>query len=158
MQKAEAEINSIPWTWIILILVAGVTSAVWYLSWRKHHRAESQDPAPQPTPDSVLMQRICELMEKEKPFLNPELKISDVASALGTNRTYLSDCINSQRGCSFTQFINGYRIDHAKRILRQDPNKKIADVYMEAGFANEQSFFRTFKAITGMTPSEWKAQ
>ena len=92
------------------------------------------------------------------PARDSELKVTDIAAALGSNRRFISDCINSQRGCSFTQFINGYRIDHAKRILRQDPNKKIADVYMEAGFANEQSFFRTFKAITGMTPSEWKAQ
>ena len=157
MQKAEAEINSIPWTWIILILVAGLALAVWFLSWRKHHRAESQDPVPQPTPDSVLMQRICELMEKEKPFLNPELKISDVASALGTNRTYLSDCINSQRDSSFTQFVNAYRVEYAKELLRNRRDIKISEVYTLSGFSSENTFFRIFKAHTGKTPSEYRA-
>lgn len=155
--KAEAKADGFPWTWIILILVAGLALAVWFLSWRKHHRAESQVPVPQPTPDSVLMQRICELMEKEKLFQNPELKISDVASALGTNRTYLSDCINSQRDCSFTQFVNAYRVEYAKELLRNRPEIKISEVYTLSGFSCENTFFRIFKAHTGKTPSEYRA-
>ena len=103
------------------------------------------------------MQRICELMEKEKPFLNPELKISDVASALGTNRTYLSDCINSQRDCSFTQFVNAYRVEYAKELLRNRPDIKISEVYTLSGFSSENTFFRIFKAHTGKTPSEYRA-
>jgi AraC-like DNA-binding protein len=81
--------------------------------------------------------------------------VNDLAAALGTNRRTVSDCINSQKGCNFTQFVNIYRVEHAKRVMRQNPDKKIADIYIESGFANEGSFFRTFKAVTGMTPKEW---
>ena len=158
--------------WLVLLLVLAVFAvAAILLLYRKKRRPtplETDQPdASEPEPESIaidpeasraLMDRICQLLEEQKLYQNSDLKVTDIATALSSNRRFVSDCINSQRGCSFTQFINGYRIEHAKRILRQDPNKKIADVYIEAGFSNEQSFFRTFKAITGMTPSEWKAQ
>jgi AraC-like DNA-binding protein len=101
------------------------------------------------------MPRIRELMDRDRLFLQSELKVADVAALLGTNVRYVSDCINQQEGCSFSQFVNGYRIDYAKKQLRDHPDKKIASVAYESGFANETSFFRAFKALTGMTPREW---
>ena len=35
---------------------------------------------------------------------------------------------------------------------------KVSAVGMKSGFANERSFFRSFKAATGVTPKEWKEQ
>ena len=102
-----------------------------------------------------LMERIYEVMETQKLYQNSDLKVTDLAVAVGTNRRFVSDCINSQKGCNFTQFVNIYRVEHAKRAMLQNPNKKVSDIYLESGFANEGSFFRTFKAITGMTPKEW---
>lgn len=101
------------------------------------------------------MERINKVMKEQKLYQNSELKLQDVAAILGTNRRFISDCINSQAGCSFAQYVNTYRIEHAKRFLRQNTGQKIADVYYESGFANETTFFRTFKSVTGMTPKEW---
>ena len=101
------------------------------------------------------MERIYEVMETQKLYQDSNLKVNDLAAALGTNRRTVSDCINSQKGCNFTQFVNIYRVEHAKRAMLQNPDKKVSDIYLESGFANEGSFFRTFKAITGMTPKEW---
>ena len=103
------------------------------------------------------MCRISELMENEKLFLNPDLKLSDVASTLGTNRNYISDCINKQRGCSFKQYVNNYRVEYAKNLLRSQSDMKISEVCMASGFASENTFFRIFKTHTGKTPSEYKA-
>lgn len=102
-----------------------------------------------------LMQRINELMETQKPYLNSELKVSDIADIFGIHRNEISACINSQKGCTFSQYINGYRIEHAKRQLRESPMKKVHAIWMESGFASEQTFFRIFKSNTGMTPKEW---
>ena len=102
------------------------------------------------------MQHINDVMESQKLYKNSELKLSDLANAVGSNRRAVSDCINSQAGCSFNQYINAFRTEHAKRIIRQYPDRKLSDIYIESGFANETSFFRTFKALTGMTPKEWK--
>lgn len=66
-------------------------------------------------------------------------------------------CINST-GRSYSQFVNDYRIEYAKRLLLEEPDKKVSSVYYEVGFGHEQTFFRAFKARIGMTPSEWKKQ
>ena len=106
--------------------------------------------------DDELLQRVCQLMEGERLYLNSGLKLSDVATAAGCTRNVLSACINSLRHCSFSQFVNTYRVEHAKQLLSQ-PDTRPSEVWMETGFANETTFFRAFKAIVGMTPSEWKS-
>lgn len=143
------------WLWGLLALLA-ITLAVLFFVMRKRRQ---QTPSPSSVnPHEILMQRICLLMEQQKPFLQSNIKISDVASLLGTNSRYVSDCIKTVRGCSFTHFVNKYRIDYAQQLMRQQPGIKITEVYIKSGFANETSFFRTFKMIVGMTPKEWMAQ
>ena len=105
--------------------------------------------------EEELLQRVCQLMEEERLYLNSGLKLSDVATKAGCNRNTLSACINNLRHCSFSQFVNTYRVEHAKQLLSQ-PDTRASEVWMESGFANETTFFRTFKAIVGTTPSEWK--
>lgn len=108
--------------------------------------------------DEALLQRVCQLIEEQQLYLNSGLKLSDVATAAGCNRNALSACINNLRHCSFSQFINTYRVEHAKQLLCSNPDVRASEVWMESGFANETTFFRAFKAIVGMTPSEWKSQ
>ena len=107
--------------------------------------------------DEELMERICRYMEAEQPYLNSELKVQDVADALNSNRTYVSNCIRNTRGCSFSQFVNTYRVEYAKLLLRRDPDKKLSEVWGTSGFSTESSFFRAFKAFTGTTPKDWIA-
>lgn len=109
----------------------------------------------EPTNDSELLQRIRTLMEQERLYLRPDLKVADVAALLNTNTRYVSDIINSQEGNSFSQFVNAYRVAYAQQLLRKNPGQKISNVAMDSGFSNETSFFRAFKALTGMTPREW---
>jgi YesN/AraC family two-component response regulator len=104
------------------------------------------------------MRSICQLMEHDQLYLDSDLKLTDLATRLNTNRNAVSACINTQCGCSFSQFVSNYRVEHAKALLRQHPDMKMAEVWMQSGFNNESSFFRAFKAITGRTPSEWKAE
>ena len=105
-----------------------------------------------------LMSQIRQVMEQEKLYLDSELKLGDVATRLNTNRNAVSACINSQLGCSFSQFIGNCRVEHSKELMRQDPEMKMMEVWMQSGFATESSFFRAFKAATGKTPAEWKAE
>ena len=107
--------------------------------------------------DDELMNRITQLMDKKKPYLSSELKVSDLANMLGTSSRNISDCIKHSTDKTFANFINAYRIDYAKQLMRLQPNMKITEVFLSSGFANETTFFRIFKAVTGMTPNEWKA-
>jgi YesN/AraC family two-component response regulator len=97
-------------------------------------------------------------MDNEKSYLRSDLKLSDVSALLSTNSRYVSEAIRNQCGSSFTQFVNGYRVEHAKRLMRENPDRKITEISVLSGFSGESSFFRTFKTFTGLTPKEWIAQ
>lgn len=152
------------WLWPIVFLAVALlcTLTIWKKKSRNKQEATVENAsADQPTayiPDTLLMERICQLMETQKPYLDHQLKLTDVAAAVGSNRTAVSNCINRQRGCTFSQFINDYRITHAKQLMSSQPNLKISEVWMTSGFNTESSFFRAFKAVTGMTPAEWRQQ
>ena len=148
------------WMWILLGIIV-LAAILWTIRWRKQKPTSAisepvamSESAEEDIPQ--LMQRINDIMESQKLYKNSELKLSDLANAVGSNRRAVSDCINSQAGNSFNQYVNTFRTEYAKRIIRQYPDRKLSDIYVESGFANETSFFRTFKALTGMTPKEWK--
>ena len=140
--------SQMSWWWIVCGLLLVGASVVFLLSRNAIH--------PQPKKaDDELMVRIVQLMETQQLYLNPNLQVNDVANALSVHRNAVSASINAQQGCSFNQFINNYRMEKAKMLLRQVPNMKISTVGLESGFANERTFFRVFKEATGMTPKEW---
>ena len=156
--------------WIALALVAVFVIVMLLLRKRRVVTTKSEDhdseqnhsicPTDSAASDSdeQLMQRICDLMEQQQPYLQSDLKLNDVAAMLNTNRNIVSNCINSQRACSFSQFVGTYRVEYAKQLMRRQKDVKIAEVWMQSGFTNETSFFRTFKSVTGLTPNEWKAK
>ncbi len=95
-------------------------------------------------------------MRKERPYLNPDFKLVDLREVLPLNRTYLSKLINKEFGCTFTEYITGYRIEEAKRIMRCYPDMKIQEVAQRSGFASSTVFGRVFARKTGQTPSKWR--
>ncbi len=162
-REPEVATNGIAswWNWIWLgIAILVLTTTLLAFRWRKKPTSEASQSKDQtsadPKADALLMQRINDMMEREKPYLDSDMKLSDLATALGTNRNTISSCINSQYGSSFSQFVNSYRINHAQKLMRTKPDMKISEVWATSGFTTESSFFRSFKAVTGMTPSEWK--
>ena len=117
--------------------------------------AETDEPATLSDADRQLMERIRQLMEHERLYTNSNLKVSDVAARLNTNSRYVSECIRRSEGTTFSGYVNRYRIGYAQRLMLNGPKKKVSTFYLEAGFANESTFFRTFKAVVGTTPKEW---
>ena len=101
--------------------------------------------------------RLLELMERHKPFLDGELRLSDLAGSLGLPAHHLSQVINVSQERSFFDFINRYRIDHAKGLL-SDPARagNILQIAQASGFNSKAYFNRVFKKETGMTPSAFK--
>ena len=149
------------WLWGIVAVVL-VMSLVTYVVWRRRTKTlpmpEKQAMPSQTKGDIRLMERICGLMEGQQFYLQQGLKVSDIASALGTNSRYISECVRAERGISFTQFVNEYRVAYAKRLLIEQPDKKMSAVAIDSGFSNDKALTRSFKDLTGLTPTEWKTQ
>ena len=108
--------------------------------------------------DSVSLEykeKLATLMELKKPFLNPELKLDDLAQMLGVSRHHASQVINQHFHKGFFDFVNEYRIAEAKKILVKDRSAgelNIIEVLFAVGFNNKTSFYKAFKKFVGTSP------
>jgi AraC-like DNA-binding protein len=96
-------------------------------------------------------------MEHEKPYLNRELSISDVADQLRVSRHFVTEVINNHMGKNFYNLINEYRVEEVKRRLH-DPKYKnltILAIAYDSGFNSKSAFNTIFKEMTGKTPSQY---
>lgn len=151
---SQGAVHLILWIVLALALVTAISLLLFFrLKHKKAHSIESE--APETT--ALLMQQITQLMEEKRPYLNSDLKILDIASQLGVRQSELSACITTFKGCSFSQFVNSYRVAYAQQLMREQSDIKMSQVGQESGFANDTTFYRVFKTITGLTPSEWLA-
>lgn len=152
------------WLWYIIGIVMVLAVLLFLLLKRKkngHNITPITQDDTQPIEDDVaanLIQRLCLLMEQEQPYQRADLKVGDIADKLDATPRVISDSIRACRGLTFAQFVNTYRVEHAKQLLASKPDLKLVLVAQESGFATEQSFFRTFKTLTGLTPRDWQLQ
>ena len=96
-------------------------------------------------------------MEKERPYLNVDLKQSEVAAAIGCSAYLLSAVFTHYLKVGYYDFVNGYRVEEFKQAIRNGEYKKYTLVTLaeRCGFKSKTSFFRTFKKFTGFTPNEY---
>ncbi|WP_190808976.1 AraC family transcriptional regulator [Flagellimonas sp. S3867] len=106
------------------------------------------------TPDfsAELKDEMEKYMEKDKPYLNSEFRLDDLAAKLNISRHHCSQVINEHFDSTFFNFINSHRIEEAKKMLRGDDNLNVTDVMYACGFNNRVSFYNAFKKFTGTTP------
>ena len=112
-----------------------------------------QEPMPEDGVYSELLEKIRKLMSDEKLYLYPNLKVSDLARRLNSNRNYVYNAINVEMGISFSDYINGQRIDYASQLLEEHPELSINDVMFKSGFTSTSAFYRNFKKFKGITPT-----
>lgn len=99
-----------------------------------------------------------ELMEEQRLYLNKNLTLADIAQALGTNRTYVSNYLSQVRKQTFYDYINQLRIERVSiPLMRTHPEYKLEYVAGESGFASISTFRRAFVRLTGQTPSQFEA-
>lgn len=99
-------------------------------------------------------------MQQEKPYLNSELDLSTLAKILDVHPKTLSIAINQILHCSFSEYINSYRINEAKALLENNTDEQltIMEVMYDVGFNSRSVFNTLFKKKTGLTPSQYKKQ
>jgi AraC-like DNA-binding protein len=89
-------------------------------------------------------------------FVRQGITIDMLAAELYTNRSYLSAYINKFRGQTFREWINGLRIEEAKRMLLRHPSLNMQEIALRTGFANRSNFGRQFLRQTGLSPKKWR--
>lgn len=122
-----------------------------------------QQPAKQATTQLAdLSERLSNLlayMDSEKPYLDPDLSLTDLARRLRTNPVVLSQIINAGTGRNFNDFVNEYRVEAFKRQVRDPANAHLSflGVALDCGFNSKATFNRAFRKFTGQSPGEFLA-
>lgn len=103
------------------------------------------------------IESILNFINSEKPYLNPEFKLQDMAEATGISSKRVSELLNSKLKKSFAEIVNDYRLKEALRLLQEGFHKKHTMPYLaeKAGFNSKTTFNRIFKKFTGKTPTDY---
>lgn len=104
--------------------------------------------------------RLLQIMETDKPYLNSDLTLRELAGTLSMSTHNLSEILNTRLNQNFYDFINHYRVEEVKRRLAGGDSDKynLIAIAFDSGFNSKSAFNTIFKKQTGMTPSEYRGQ
>lgn len=107
---------------------------------------------------SELIERIVQVMEEEKPYLIHTLTLDELAERIPINARALSMIINRHFNRNFFEFVNYYRIEEAKKMLRDQSctDKSVLNIMLDVGFNSKAAFNTFFKKFVGLTPSQYR--
>ena len=146
--------------WMFLLIFAYTTERVLYRPdpWKmvRSTAVEEQEESKEDNPANAAYRATLDAwIESEKPHLNPDFQLNDLRQVLPLNRSYLSRFINSEYGCSFYQWVNGLRVEEAKRMKAEHPEWTVQEISHRCGFSSRRVFSQIFARETGLAPSEW---
>lgn len=100
---------------------------------------------------------LSDIMEVERPFLNPQLSVFDLASLTQEPPHVVSKTINSSFGQNFFDFVNSYRVEEFIQKAKSDKNKNLTllAIAFDSGFNSKTAFNKAFKKSKGVTPREY---
>lgn len=128
---------------------------------RKYLKREAV-PAGKVSADSAeeeLFGKLEKIMREDHVYRSNSISLDELASMLGTNRTYISRVINRYADKSFWGYINMYRIAEATEILSDlERAVQIKNIYEVLGYNSAASFFRVFRDETGISPSKYREE
>lgn len=125
-----------------------------------HETAAKSRKEPAMEEDKQIMLMVEEEMAARFTYREASLSVESLADLLRVHRNSLSRAINKVAGVNFNQYINGWRIKEAVRLISALDHKSlyIEELYERVGFSNRTSFYRTFKNFTGLSPIEFQRQ
>ncbi len=99
-------------------------------------------------------------IKREKLFVNPMISLKSIGQLFNLSEGYISQLINNHTKTNFSTYINALRVEEAKGMLINPKysNYTIISIALEAGFNSKSAFYTSFKQITGVSPSQYKAQ
>lgn len=105
-----------------------------------------------------LFEKLLSIMDHEKPYLDPRLKLSTLAGQLDISANQLSQIINQEAGVNFHDFINKYRVEEFLKNARENKNYSFLALALDSGFNSKSSFNYIFKKQKGVSPSRYLVQ
>ncbi len=174
------------WWYVLICLIIAlivVPASIWYYVARKHRATTQQAPDTDDSAEEIPTQaseeptrrqkyasntltrneareiahKVEEVMEKQKPYLQTDLKVADLAAMVGISSHKMSQFFSQHKGHTFYDYVNKFRVEEFKRLVKDDRNRSLtlSALAEMAGFSSRASFFRHFKNIEGVSPGEY---
>ncbi|HRZ97798.1 MAG TPA: AraC family transcriptional regulator, partial [Paludibacter sp.] len=106
----------------------------------------------------TIINKLTELFEEKKIYLDSKLNILDVAALAGSNRTYISTLINQNFNQNFCSYVNQYRIGELEKNIIQHPELSNQELAELCGFGSVDSMKRVIFTKTGKSMQAWRNQ
>jgi len=103
-----------------------------------------------------LMGNLKQLMEGDKIYLDENITLTSVSRLMGLSHHQLSQLLNEKYSMNFNTFVNSYRVEEARNLLLEYPEKTVLTIAYESGFNSKSSFYDSFTKFTGITPLEYR--
>jgi len=103
-----------------------------------------------------LANQLAGMMEKEKLYCDEDITLPRLSQALGITPHQLSQFLNQHYSKNFNSFINGYRVDDAKKLLVEEPERNTLSIALAVGFNSYSAFHSAFRRSTGISPAEYR--
>jgi AraC-like DNA-binding protein len=102
--------------------------------------------------------QLATMMDDEQAYLRPNLTLPRLARTIDCSVNHLSQVINAGFGMSFFDYLNSFRVDHAKRLLTEMSGHEnaVLDVAFAVGFNSNSAFYTAFKKRVGQTPAQFR--
>mgnify|MGYP004620253369 CR=1 FL=1 len=107
--------------------------------------------------DEQMVADIYKAFEEDRIYLNPKLRLSDLAARIGTNRTYMSQYFNHTCEQSFYEYVNNYRVRHSM-VLLSDTDYTLEIIAEMSGFNSLSTFRRAFILQNGCSPQQYRSE
>ena len=104
---------------------------------------------------TLIATKIKQAMERDHVYLNANLSLPQLAKHVNSATNYISQTLNEQLNSNFFDYINRYRVMHAKKSLVES-NSTVTEIAMNAGFNSKSAFYSAFKKYVGQTPIQYR--
>ena len=162
--------NAVMWSVTVLVILIITLAYIYYRRRMKRNNLIQSKEKKQPVIEekyrkSNVTEEECRrlagelelLMQRDRLYVNPNLKIADLAAILNVSTYTLSYLFNQYLDKNYYDYLNDYRIEEFKRLVDKDEYSKYTLTALAelCGFSSRTSFFRYFKKVIGITPNEY---
>lgn len=156
---------------LFIVIIAGILVILNYkkllntqkqLAIKTINKIRSESKKEKPKPNSIqnedeLLEKLEKVILIDKIYLNPNLKLSDLAKKIDSNQTYISKLINQNYNYNFNDYINNLRVQEFCKLIEKQNYKdiNIDMLYSKVGFKAKSTFYAAFKKFTGVSPAQY---